>query len=328
MKLFDKLFGSSDKNYKYKTTVFFICLSASSIIWLFSKLSDTYSSQINIPITTKNVPDGKILLRKSDSLLNLTLNDQGFKLLWIRYFKGNKKFTINLSDISLIHRENAYTARINTNDWAEQFLGQFNLAGRVTSISPDSIDFVFEERIFKKVPVEPDITINFKKQYFAYDTLKVIPDTVTISGLARNIANIDHIKTLKANYNDVSSSINTSIELKLPQNVDLEELPSRRVVLTLHVEKFTEAQISVPITPIHQPANLRVRIFPDEVSISYIVALKDYRLITPDMFSMQVDLLNIQNIKEKKLEVIPSGLPRNVKINRIHPREVEYLILK
>jgi len=328
MKLLDKIFGESDKNYKFKTTVFFICLSASSIIWLFSKLSESYTSQIVIPIKTENVPQGKILIGKSDSILNLSINDSGFALLWIKYFNRKRTFQIDLNSAILTPIELVYDARVSTRQWSDDFLEQFNLAGRIASIKPDTVVFKFEERMHKKVPVIADVSLNFRRQFFGYDTLKILPDSVVISGLERYIMNVDHIKTKQLVYNDVHSSINTSEELQIPNFVKLEDLPSRRVNLMLSVEKFTEARILIPITTINTPQNMRVRIFPEEASVSYFVAVKDYRLIAPDMFRLQVDLSVINNQVVKKLEVTPVSFPLAVIINRIEPREVEYLILK
>ncbi len=312
MKLFKKIFGGEGSNYKFKTTVFLICLSASSIIWLLSKLSETYNSQINIPIQYENLPQGKILIGESDSSVNITLNDQGFKLIWIKYFNTNRSFTISLTDVDLSTHDNRYQARISTTEWTDEFLNRFNLAGQVINIRPDSVGFTFEDRFYKKVPLVPEISVNFRRQFFAYDSLQIMPDSVVISGLEADISTIESIKTSPVVYNDVSSSINTSVQLQVPQNVVLEDLPARRVNLMLGVEKFTEAKVNIPIGSVNSPANMRVRIFPEEVAVSYIVAVKDYKSITPDMFQMQVDLSNINLQGAKKLQVTPAVFPQTV----------------
>jgi hypothetical protein len=328
MKLFEKIFGGNGSNYKYKTTVFLICLSASSVIWLFSKLSETYATQIVIPIRYENVPEGIILTGISDSTLRLTLNDQGFTLFWVKYFNKKRTFVINLEEVDLKAHENHHAAHIATNSWTDDFLSQFNLAGRVTAIRPDTVNFVFQDRFYKKVPVKPAVSIGFRKQYFAYDSLQVIPDSVTISGVKSLVNAVDHIKTEQVIYNDVAGSINTTVRLDMPADIATEELSPQQVNLILHVEKFTEAKVVIPLTAVNSPDNMRVRIFPEEVEVSYIVALIDYKTITPEMFSMQVDLSEIKVQGTKKLEVVPAGFPQTVNINRIEPREVEYLILK
>jgi hypothetical protein len=328
MKLFEKIFGGNGSNYKYKTTVFFICLSASSVIWLFSKLSETYATRIVIPIQYENMPDGKILTQISDSTLSLTLNDQGFTLFWVKYFNKKRIFVINLEKVDLIAHEKNHSAHIATNTWTDDFLSQFNLVGRVTAISPDTVNFVFEDRFYKKVPVKPDVSISFRKQYFAYDSLQIIPDSVTISGVESLVNAVDHVKTEQVFYNDVAGSINITVGLDMPADIAPEELSAQQVNLVLNVEKYTEAKVLIPVTAVNSPDNLRVRIFPEEVAVSYIVALKDYKTISPEMFTMQVDLSEIRMQGAKKLEVIPAGFPQTVNINRIEPREVEYLILK
>lgn len=328
MKLFEKFFGGNGSNYKFKTTVFFICLSASSFIWLFSKLSDNYATQITIPIRYENIPEGKILSQISDSALRLTLNDQGFTLFWVKYFNKERTFVINMEEAELKSHEDYHTAHIATHTWADDFLSQFNLAGRVTAMSPDTVNFIFEDRIYKKVPVKPEVKISFRKQYFAYDTLQVIPDSVTVSGVESLVSTLDHIKTEPVVLNDVAGSVNTAVQLHLPPSVTPDELSVQQVQLVLNVEKFTEATVLIPITDINTPDNMRVRVFPEEVAVSYIVALKDYKTITPEMFTMQVDLSEIKKQGTRKLEIIPAGFPETVTINRIEPREVEYLILK
>lgn len=320
--------AKTDRNYRYKLTVFLICLAISSFIWILIKLSGNYSSDIVIPVTYTNIPEGKILVNTVDTSLKIGVTEQGFSLAWLKYFKKSEPLKINLNNYRLRQHMHQYVSLVNTGSWAQQFSNQFDLSGKIDYILPDTMAFYFEDRYSKVVSVEPDIEIKFRKQYFAYDSMIISPTKVTVSGLNKNINNVESVKTVPVSYTNLNENLNKNITLKKPGLTSDIMIDPEEVNVKLHVEKFTESSIEIPINMINEPERQRVKIFPDKVTVTFLVALKDYNKVTPDMFSCNVDLSDIDFAGDNKLDVSIKSYPIHLKNVSIQPGEVDYLLLQ
>lgn len=328
MAMFKIFSGEQNEKYRYKLTVFFICLVISAFIWMLIKLSEQYSSDIIIPVTYSEIPEGKILVNRVDTTIRIGVTERGFSLAWIKYFKRKKSLTIDLKEYRLKQHMHQYVALVGTEDWSQRFLEQYDLNGGVDYILPDTIAFYFEDRYSKEVPVKPDLDIRFAKQYFAYDSMKIDPPTVTISGLYKNISKINKVTTEPVAFRSLSSSVNETVSLEKPIASPEVQVEPEKINIKLHVEKFTESQIEVPILRINEPAEFRVKIFPDKAVVTYLVALKDYKKVSSEMFSCRVDLSKIDTTGSSKLDVSMSSAPQYIRIVSVEPPEVDYLVLK
>lgn len=328
MRRLNILRARNDKTYRYKLTVFLICLFISSFIWMLIKLSQHYGSEILIPVTYSKIPEGKILVSKADTTIRIGITVQGFSLAWIKYFSRKAPLKVNLSNYRLRQQMHQYVCLINTKVWAKQFSEQYDHGDKIDYILPDTIALYFEDRYFKEVPVETDIAIKFRKQYFAYDTLSITPKRVTISGLNKNISQVDFVKTVPVSFTNLHENLNKNIALKNPMLTADIMLDPDEVNVKLQVEKFTESKIEIPINKINEPDNRSVKIFPDKATITYLVALKDYEKMSADMFSCRVNLSEINKRPDNKLDISLSSHPQFIKIVNIEPAEVDYLFLQ
>ncbi|NCA85457.1 MAG: hypothetical protein EOM83_07775 [Clostridia bacterium] len=316
-------------NYKYKTTVFVICLIISALIWSLIKLAEVNVARVNIPITYTNTPQGKILTSHIDTTLTIGIRDQGFVLVWLKYFANKKPLYISLADYRLRRNDNHFETTINTSRWAQDFLEQYNLSASVEYIHPDTLTFVFEKRVEKMVPVIPNIQFSYQNQYFSLDTLTLQPDSVLVSGLKNTIASITQVETVPTNFNNLSTSINEKIKLKKPADAATLLIEPQQVQATLMVEKFTEAEIEIPIEKVNPSILSKIKIFPETVTIRYLVSLDNYSKVTRDLFLATVDLSQINNRQEnQKLLISLPESPQFVRVSRLEPEEVDFLIFK
>lgn len=320
--------AKDDKTYRYKLTVFLICLAISSFIWMLIKLSGMYSSSILIPVTYSEIPEGKILVNNVDTTLEIGITEQGFSMAWIKYFSQKPPLRINLKNYRLRQQMHQYVSMVNTDAWAQEFSQQYHLEGNIDYILPDTIAFYFEDRYTKEVPVIPNIDIRFSKQYFAYDTLSINPQKVTISGLNKNISPVEAVKTVPVSFTNLNENLDKNIALQKPVSTADIILTPEEVNIKLQVEKYTESKIKIPIIQINKPEDQRVKIFPDKATITYLVALKDYKKMSEDMFSCRVDLADVGLRDDNKLDISLSSHPQFIKIVSIEPAEVDYLLLK
>jgi hypothetical protein len=98
----------------------------------------------------------------------------------------------------------------------------------------------------------------------------------------------------------------------------------KEVKVDVQVEKYTEMDIEVPIKA---GGNVRVRFFPETVSVKCLVAVRDYASITPEHFSVVVDKQQLEAM-QPLLDVRLASWPPTVQILSTRPDKVEYLIVQ
>ncbi len=328
MKFFSETKNSQGIKLNYKMTVFVICLAISTLIWFLIKLSDIYNTEISFPIKFINPPKGKILVNDVDSIITLNIQDKGYTIAALKYLRHATPFEVDLSKLRLHRVGRFYDARINTINWAQSLANDYGFEGEIFHIYPDTMYFLFEGEASRKIPVKPDVSIDFKKQFFLYDSIRTEPFEVSVSGLNLEIDTVKFIKTEHIDFKNLDDSINIVVKLVKPKVPGSVIIQPENVSLIIPVEKFTESEITIPLTEKNNTTNLRLKLFPESVKILYLVALKDYKKISPEMFICTVDLSKANENENTKIPVIADTFPKFVKIIRIQPSEVDYLILK
>ena len=119
---------------------------------------------------------------------------------------------------------------------------------------------------------------------------------------------------------DFIQNIDTKAKLALKENIQCDV---NEVEIVVNVEKYTEAEVEVPITI---PDETQLHLFPNKVKIRYIVAIKDYPIINDISFKVSIDPEDvfINETLPVKLELFPN----TTQIISINPEEVEYLVIE
>jgi len=211
-----------------------------------------------------------------------------------------------------------------TRQISNKIVNKMNISEEIVSISPENIYFRFEILSGKKVKVIPDLDLTFAQQYQFSDSVQIIPDSVTINGPKNVINKIRYIETESINLQNVSESQTVISQLKLPESANNLKLVPTEVEVSFTVDKFTESTIEVPIKYFHE--NTRIKTYPENVILTYLVSLKNFNRVDIDMFKATVNYSD--DINSRKLKVEISHSPSFVKITKIEPEEVEFLIIK
>ncbi len=305
---------------------FLICVIISVFIWLMIKLSDDYYDTINCKINYVNIPEGKTILNSSDTTISLRLYARGFRLFSLKYMNSRPEITVNLQKTKLHKSRYTYSSYILTRPFIQSIKDELDIANEIESIYPDTLSFVLEDIISKKVPVVHKLQFSFAKQYQQYGNLKVSPDSITIKGLPSRIDTIRKIFTESKELADISKSRSVTLLLEKPLKTKSFFMSSDTVNVFIPVEKFTEASIEIPIE-IKDEQESKIKLFPDKVNITYLVALKDYDKVGQDMFDAVVSPGH-SKLNSRTLSVELERHPVFIKIKQINPSKVEFIILK
>ena len=174
----------------------------------------------------------------------------------------------------------------------------------------------------KVVPVVLQSDIKTMRQYDIYGIPMLDPSSVTIFGPQEVIDSIKMVKTELLTMANVSQNIIATVPLDLCGGQIHSNV--KEVKAEVQVEKYTEMDIEVPI---RVSGSVRVRFFPETMSVKCLVAVRDYSSITPEHFSVSVDKGQMEAM-QPLLDVHLASWPPTVQILSTHPDKVEYLIEK
>jgi YbbR domain-containing protein len=327
IELIKSAFIKRDRKFRQHLWVFLVCLLISLFVWLTVKMDDEYQQVIQVPIEFINSPRSRVLVEASDSVLFVELSDKGSELLRHRYMKSQVPLKVSMRNIILSQKEGKTTGLLLTSSLFDDLGFQQDLAGKVVSISPDTLYLTFKKEISKKVPVTADLEIETQKQYMIYGNVIYNPDSVTIKGPEDAISQVTSASLGSIKYLQLKENINIVLPVKFDKQQRLLVATPGEVEVTIPVEKFTEASIQVPLT-IKADSGLHFKLFPESVTVNYLIALKDYSQVSPGLFLITADFREMDIEKEKKIKVRVEEAPSTVSIKRIEPDRVEFIIIR
>jgi hypothetical protein len=305
--------------------VFFVCLVISTLFWFLLAFNGNYTTLIKVPVEYINMPEKRMIIEKLPSELNVNISGSGYQLLSYMVqpelgkilldgrnigvkpgFKGNNAFLTTYHGIDFFNRQHADV--------------------KVLNIQPDTLFFSFFNRGLRKVPVKADAYLSFKKQYYLTDSLRLLPDSITISGPADRLDSIFQIKTEKLILNEIFED--GIYRLKIIQPDSMLSYEPLEVDLEINVDKYTEAVFTIPIRLEHLISSDSLEIFPTEVELTCMVALSNFNRLNTGSFIVAADAFDLRDSKSSQLTLYLREFPRFVKNVRIKPETVEYIIRK
>jgi YbbR domain-containing protein len=203
-------------------------------------------------------------------------------------------------------------------------IGQIKGDLQLERIAPDSLYFEFTQLAQKKVEVKPNINYTFEKQYMLSGPIKVLPDSITISGPSTLIDTINSVTTDVVNLDKLTSTEDLSVSLN---GINQVGFSNRRVNITIPVEKFTEASIKQVIEIRNLPDTLRLILIPRSVDITCNVTINSYKNLRENL-EVFVDFRDLHSIMDNRLPVQLVSQPYVVENLKFEPMFVEFIIEK
>jgi hypothetical protein len=276
-------------NQKVLTFLFFLLLS--SIFWLLNALDHSYSTNITFPIRySYNRPD-KEMVGEIPSELTLNVSGRGYSLL--REIFSARQHQLNLKVLSLNFNAvptDSNKAFVLTKTMKEFLQRQMGSEITLNYITPDTLFYNFSTIIRKKALVEPNVNIEFNKQYMLGSSLIVQPDSIIISGPKVIIDTISKVQTEFKTFSKTDKSFSTELMLIPISGV---YFVRKKVTLTVPVEKFTESFVMVPVRVLNIPDSMTMKTFPSAIKVNFIVSLRNYNKVNTHQFRAIVDYKSI-----------------------------------
>ena len=308
-----------ERTNKHSAFTFLIFLVISTAAWFLVKLSENYVTQTTFRLQMEEVQADKWISSDEQSV-KMSLNIDGFHTLRYKMIR-DRVVTIPLNEVSY-RLENGNTYSFSSQYVAEKVAEKLNINASDITMNDAKIYFTLDALKSKVVPVVLQSNVTTARQYDIYGIPTLDPSSVTVYGPQEVIDTIKTVRTEPLVMNNVSQNFNVTLPLdllggRIHSNV-------KEVKAEVQVEKFTEMEVEVPIKITD---SLKMRFFPETMTVKCLVAMRDYASITPENFAVAVDKQQLKAM-QPLLDVRLASWPPTVQILSTRPDKVEYLIVQ
>lgn len=295
------------------------CIGIAFIIWLFTKLAQSYDNEYIVNVEYL-VPERKIIAGKVPKLIPVRVEAGGWELI-------NKYFTSYRPSIKLELDSNKEFQTFSSLQIASQVSRQLkdNIEVNASSIAPISVQV--DDRSYKKIPVKLNHSIQLASQFQLSDNIKVIPDSVTVSGPEVIVQQLKYWDTQVLSLNDLNQSQQPSVRLK-KHPIETVTFKPDLISCEIKVEQYTEKTLSVPLQVINVPPEMVYLVIPTSVETRFVVGLSDYENVTPDGFVATVDFSRMNPENHEPVEIVMKEIPEKIKNLSFKPLKADFYINK
>ncbi len=302
--------------------VFAFLLTLSTLFWILTVLSKDYTTTVHYKADFVDLPDDKLLINEKEVDLHLQVSAPGFTILAHR-LSFSRELPLSVSSF-IPKKKGSY--------WNYFLLGEQSISQiqeviptsmQLLHIQPNRIDLLLDEKAERVVPVKLKSNFSFKDLFRQKEAVKLEPSTVVISGPKAVVEVFDEINTELLSLDNIDNNKVGEIEIQSLNHSEI-NYSAKKIKWELKVEQFTEGEIKLPIEIKNIPKGYEIKLFPDEVTVNYLISLDKFDLVKPDMFATQV--LFDKDFKRQSVSLIrQADFVENV---RIFPSKVEYFLIK
>ena len=304
-----------------KVGTFLICLGIASLLWVVHALNRNYKYTIQVPVKFLNLPSNKLIVGELPEKLDVEIKTSGLKLLFISLKKNYNEVIVDFN----LMKNNAKSQAYSINNVYFNLRNSINFDVELIKIRPDTLFFSINKSNSKLLPVKANLKVNCLPGYSIISKPTITPAYVTVTGDSMALQKMDTVYTYFLNLKDVHQNFTSPMQLKKPYtsiNYNVKD-----VQLSFNVDKLIESSIKIPVHIMNNVDNETVKLLPGYVTVKYLVAMKDYESINENSFKAVVNFEHIKE-KQKNLQVEIIRTPSEVKIIKVSPGTISYLIYK
>lgn len=304
---------------KRKVKVFVILLICSFGAWLISQLSETYTERITFELSFTNAPDSLMLMNASEKEITLSVRGSGWQFLSSRFTSG--ELPIDLSKVSYARQEYF----LPNQSYRDQIEAALPANMTVVQMGDDTLFLNFSRLVSKKIPVYPNVGIQLAQNYLLDGPLKVVPDSVVLTGPEQELDTLERIYTEQTELTGIDESFSRTLKLVQPESLTNTRFDVGEIQLSAEVFRFSEKIFEVAVDVINLPEGTQIRTFPNSVEVLCKARLEVLKDLTAADFKAIADL---EEVKENSafLRVRLVGQPEGVPSSQLLQDRVEFIL--
>ncbi|MDZ7689661.1 MAG: YbbR-like domain-containing protein [Balneolaceae bacterium] len=251
--------GTADYS-REKIIVFIIAILLALCLWLLVNLSRAYVLNVNLPIELGNIPDDMALAEDLPDFATASVQGEGWKLLNI--YNNPPRIFVDVT-----------SGEVNLYDQVQQQMNAIPDLD-VQKVQPLILSLDLEERISRRVPVEPRINVDFSQQFGFVGAPSISPDSITVTGAASLVRSISSWQTDSVTLENIRSVISTTVSLEEPER--LVSLSTNEIQYNANVAEYTEGDARVFIRTRNLPAGQNITFSPPFLTVRYTLPIEEY----------------------------------------------------
>lgn len=304
-----------------RTNIFLIFLACSALIWLISKLSETYTERTSFAIDYVNPPDSLLFANASKESVGVRLSANGFQLF---YFNMSKKaIRIDLSQV----RSRGGRYYVAKENYRSQIEGQLPGNMDLIELDEDTLYVKFDKLHSKEIPVVPDITLELASNHLLEGELKVEPPSIEIKGPESEISEVTEILTVSRTLSNVSEDFQMTLDLARWASLTNTTYSQNTVEVQGNVFRFSEQVLDIPVKVVNVPEGVEVRTFPNTISALCKARIDRLKNLRPQDFELVADFEMVEEGKQE-LEVVLIKKPDDVYDAQLGENKVEFILIR
>lgn len=301
-----------------KFTIFLFSALFAFLVWISVNLGNTFQTTIELPVTIENLRPTQAIASPLPNNVRIRIQGTGWQLVNAILSPG-VHYMIDFSAMS--RRDTLFTFR----NLAERI----NLPKEITvfETSPETVFVRLDQKISKRVVVEPRVSAEFREGFGMVGKIRTEPDSIDVTGARALLSAIQLWNTRLLTITDINTPVSITIPLadSLSNEIALSHTYAK---VYFDVQPIAERTIdNIPVEVNQVPENRSVVLIPPTISV---IIRSGVNAITPlqekDFFAF-IDYKSILLDTSGFVQPVIHG-PDNVRIVQLIPERIQYVIRK
>lgn len=300
---------------------FLIIFAITACVWVGVSMSEKNDYPMLVRVEMTGYDTVRYAVLKADTAIDVSVTCSGFDAFLHSIRHSAPVVKIAMTDTGL-YRTVAF------DDVQTTFRQSIMGAGKVTTTT-DTLRLLLAERNHRTLrpKIEP-LQISFAEGYGLYGEPTMVPSEVTLYGPEEVLRSIEELP-LEAT---VITSVDNTTTLTIPLSPVWEKYHDvkasvKSVQVTIPVESYVECDYMVPVEISGADSSVRIKVYPDVVTVHAWVARRDMPHVSAQQFSVGIAYDELLGDRQRhKLRL--SRFPDHVRLRSIEPDEVQCVILK
>ncbi|MFO7847914.1 MAG: YbbR-like domain-containing protein [Balneolaceae bacterium] len=296
---------------RHKVLAFTFAMLFSIALWFIVNMGRDYNMTMMLPIQVTNLPDDIALSSEVPDNAAVSVSGEGWSLF---------NLYINPPQITL----DIEAQQVNMFEQVRQQVSSMSDVS-VMQVDPMFLEIETEMRTSKTVPVRSRVNIITENQYGILGSPEISPDSISISGPASRVEEIDEWGTDESEIDDVNSDVEITLDLESPPP-GISVSPAQ-VAFRAEVAEFTEAEVRIPVRTRGLPPGRAVSFSPSSILVRYNVPLDQYNEVQE--IRPFVAYVDFERLEQDTTGLISPQLERvtdeyDVRLRNFQPTRVSY----
>lgn len=287
--------------------VFLLALLLAFSTWIIHNLSLKYSVYLTVEVVAESNIEGRSHKSLSGTEVMAKCRTTGWRILYHRLFNAE---VVEVHFPSSVFQYDGDDRYYIISDKLHEYVD--NLFGPNVSVEyfvTDKVDFVFQEEVFKRVPIKAVSSFSFEEQYMASGPLTLVPDSVTVYGDQLHLDALEYVTTATITRSSINENFSGMIGLTPISGM---RLSVDEVHYKLDVTRYLEVKRKdVPVKVQGAPSGTEVSVQPQTVDVLLYVEFPLKSDPKKDL-TLEARYDDAKASLSGQVKVLPSSLPQGV----------------